>query len=391
MAKILAAFDKCKDSLAAKELCLIVKKIVEQAGRSNSVEMMPLTDGGEGFSEILTEKAEGKLSLVLASDSIGRTKEIGFGLCELEKLPDSVRELLQLPEKGRIAIVEMAKVVGLSDLSLSERNAWKTSTAGIGEVFKHLSTLNLDSILLGIGGSSTNDMGIGALNRLGMEMFSNSGKVLEFPSPENWNLLARLSRNKMVSLPAIKIACDVKNPLLGPNGATYQFGGQKGLSLEDRHSLEDQMNKMVLKLSELFPNAEKAASLEGSGAAGGIGYGLSLVYDVSMVGGFDLISNWFQMENKIIDSDLVITGEGRFDRTSLEGKGPFELIRTASDHGKKAYVFAGSVEPEAKKICQQRFPDVEIHQFGNPNLDLEQTLARAEEFLAGKIKEVQFD
>ena len=75
-----------------------------------------------------------------------------------------------------------------------------------------------------------------------------------------------------------------------------------------------------------------------------------MVYDVSMVGGFDLISNWFQMENKIIDSDLVITGEGRFDRTSLEGKGPFELIRTASDYGKKAYVFAGSVEPEEKNL-----------------------------------------
>ena len=114
---------------------------------------------GEGFSEILTEKAEGKLSLVLASDSIGRTKEIGFGLCvNWKSFRIQLRSYFNYRRKSRIAIVEMAKVVGLSDLSISERNAWKTSTAGIGEVFKHLSTLNLDSILLGIGGSSTNDM-----------------------------------------------------------------------------------------------------------------------------------------------------------------------------------------------------------------------------------------
>ena len=186
MQKILAAFDKCKDSLAAKELCMLAKKTLEEEGQEYLVDMVPLTDGGEGFVEILTLQAGGEFIPLRASDSLGRKKELVVGLCELEKLPQIVKDFLSLPDRGKIVIVEMASVVGLADLKRKERNAWKTSTVGIGEVLKYCSTLQPDAILLGIGGSSTNDMGLGALSGLGMELFSESGDLLSFPSPETW-------------------------------------------------------------------------------------------------------------------------------------------------------------------------------------------------------------
>lgn len=388
MQKILAAFDKCKDSLAAKELCILAKKTLEEVGQEYLVDMVPLTDGGEGFVEILTLQAGGEFIPLCASDSLGRKKELVVGLCELEKLPRMVKGFLSLPDRGRIVIIEMASVVGLADLKRKERNAWKTSTVGIGEVLKYCSTLELDAILLGIGGSSTNDMGLGALSGLGMEIFSESGDLLTFPSPETWSELAEVSIQKMVSLPPLKIACDVKNSLLGPTGATHQFGAQNGLSSEDIVAVEDEMNKMVQKLGNCFLDAEKNSSDEGSGAAGGIGYGLGLVYDVSMVAGFDLIRTWFNLDQKIKDSEIVITGEGRFDQTSVGGKGPFELIRKADQYHKQAHVFAGSIEDESKFFCEEQFSNVEIHEFGDRQLDLEENFARAEEFFVRKLREI---
>ena len=145
---------------------------------------------------------------------------------------------------------------------------------------------------------------------------------------------------------------------------------------------------MVQKLGESFPDAEKNSSEEGSGAAGGIGYGLGLVYDVSMVPGFDLIRTWFTLDQKIKDSEIVITGEGRFDQTSIGGKGPFELIRKADQYHKEAYVFAGSIEDESKAFCEEQFSNVEIHEFGDRQLDLEENFARAEEFFVRKLREI---
>ena len=388
MQKILAAFDKCKGSLAAKELCMLAKKTLEQEGQEYLVDMVPLTDGGEGFVEMLSTQAGGEFIPLHASDSLGRKKELVIGLCQLEKLPRMVKDFLSLPDQGRIVILEMASVVGLADLKRKERNAWKTSTVGIGEVLKYCSTLELDAILLGIGGSSTNDMGVGALSGLGMEMFSESGNLLRFPSPETWAELVKVSIQKMVSLPPLKIACDVKNSLLGPKGATHQFGAQKGLSSEDRVAVEEEMNKMVQKFKKCFPDAEKKSTEEGSGAAGGIGYGLGLVYDVSMVAGFDLIRTWFTLDQQIKDSEIVITGEGRFDQSSIGGKGPFELIRQADQYHKKAFVFAGSIEDESKTFCEEQFSNVEIHEFGYRQLDLEENFARAEEFFVRKLKEI---
>ena len=135
--------------------------------------------------------------------------------------------LLNLPNRGKLAIIEMASVCGLSDIAPKQRNPWVTSTRGVGDLLIAAKNNNADFILLGIGGSSTNDAGIGVLNSLGLSLRETTGQEIENPSPENWNNVSKLDSSTLESIPPVIVACDVNNPLLGPDGATYQFGRTK--------------------------------------------------------------------------------------------------------------------------------------------------------------------
>ena len=167
--RILSAFDKFKDSFSAQDACALVKEVASDVSSRLEVISCPLTDGGEGFVEILTPKYEGEIIKVPARDSIGREKIVEIGMVSIERLSSSVRTLLDLPPTGKLAVLEMASVCGLSDLQPEQRNPWRTSTIGVGDLLLHAKANEADCILLGIGGSSTNDAGIGALCALGME------------------------------------------------------------------------------------------------------------------------------------------------------------------------------------------------------------------------------
>lgn len=386
--RVLAAFDKCKDSLSADELCSLAKRRIEGKYREASVEKIPQTDGGEGFASILTGSMSGEMRSVCVFDSLGRTCEIQVGYLEVEKLSDEIVACLALPKSGAIALVEMASVVGLADLEVAERNPWETSTTGVGECLRECEKWGVSAILLGIGGSSTNDMGVGALHALGVGFLNELGQEVSFPCPRTWNTIRSIDVSNLVPLPPLWIACDVSNPLLGNNGATKQFGRQKGLRLEDEDSFENRMLEMARLLAKNFPDAEHKSDSPGMGAAGGIGYGLSLACNVSMVGGFSLVSKCFDLEKKIELCDVVITGEGRFDCTSLQGKGPCEILRLACKYGKKAILLAGSVQEEAVSKFMEESPSAEIHAFGRKDLSLSENLARAEELFQVKLDEL---
>lgn len=384
---ILAAFDKCKDSMSAEEISGLAKKTLEEKN-FNVVDSVPMSDGGEGFVDIFTEGGNGELIKVEGRDSVGVKREPLIGICELGNLPDSVSGLIGLPTAGKVGIIEMASISGLAQLPLEERNAWRTSTVGVGDLLKKTSQIGVDVILLGIGGSSTNDCGIGALSALGLEIINKVGSRNLFPCPDSWPEIEEIKKSDLFTLPPLKIACDVSNPLLGLNGATHQFGEQKGLSKENRIKMEGQVTELVSKLEAPFPHAKENSLFAGSGAAGGLGYGLSLGYEISLVSGFDLIASWFELGSKIKQADLVMTGEGRFDRTSLLGKAPFELIRLANLENKRSVVLAGSVEKEAVEQCRKQFPLTEVHQFGDPTLGLKKNLERAPELFVKKLKEI---
>ncbi len=282
----------------------------------------------------------------------------------------------------------MAGIVGLADLKKEERNPWKTSTKGVGEVLRYCASLEPDAILLGIGGSATNDLGMGALSALGLEITDRSSSRICFPSPERWSRISKLNAADLQKLPPLKIACDVRNPLLGTNGATHQYGGQKGLSEEDHNLMEAELKSMVLRLGEILPQAEETVKVPGSGAAGGIGYGLGLCYEVSLISGFELLRIWFDLDRKVGNCDYLITGEGKFDKTSMEGKAPFEMAGMAEKFSRTSYLFAGFVDEEAKRICQKKFSNLHIHEFGDRRLNLEENLLGGKERLMLKVREV---
>ena len=383
--RVLAAFDKCKDSLSAREICFLAKETIQKRSSEDEVNVIPLTDGGEGFAELLTHAKKGFFHSVFAKDSLGRTKEVKVGIISSQDIDPALQEFINLPCAGKIAVIEMSSIAGLADLMTTERNPWLTCTFGVGQLLKDVTSLGVSSILLGIGGSSTNDMGVGALCSLGVKFFNDAGLPITFPCPDSWSSIKQISAESMFSLPPIRIACDVSNQLLGEGGATYQFGQQKGLPPDRKKEMEEEMLKMSASLAATFQKPLSLREQEGSGAAGGIGYGLSLAFDTQFVSGFSLIEKWFKLEDAIKESDLVLTGEGRFDLTSLYGKGPYEIIRMASMHDKKVILLAGSVESEAVDQCRSEFPELEVVSFGINELSLDENLARAPEFFSNAL------
>ena len=383
--RILAAFDKCKGSLSAREICSLAKDVISSRSSLDHVQTMPLTDGGEGFADLLTNAKGGSFHSVFAKDSRGREKEVKIGIISSSDVDPDLQGFINLPCPGNIAVIEMSSIAGLADLMEEERNPWLTSTFGVGQLLKHCDKYEVSLILLGIGGSSTNDMGVGALSSLGVKFIDGDDLPVSFPSPETWSNIKEISTNSLSTLPPIRIACDVSNQLLGKGGATYQFGLQKGLCPDRKQEMEEEMLQMSASLARAFQKPLSFREQEGSGAAGGIGYGLSLAFDTSFVSGFSLISKWFNLEEAVKESDLILTGEGRFDRTSLYGKGPFEIIRMASNYGKNIILLAGSVESEAVKECKIKFPNIEVVSFGNDQLSLNENLARAPEFFSNEL------
>ena len=356
--RILSAFDKFKDSFSARDACALVKEVASDLSSDLEIISCPLTDGGEGFVEILTPKYKGEIIKVPARDSIGVEKIVEIGMVSIESLSSSVRTLLELPAFGKLAVLEMASVCGLSDLQPEQRNPWRTSTVGVGELLLHAKENQADCILLGIGGSSTNDAGIGALSALGMKVGKINGQMINFPSPDTWIDFHLSGLSDIAPMPPIRIACDVDNPLLGEDGATKQFGPQKGLKVTEVDSLEASMVRMLDKLQAFFPQAHQLSQTAGAGAAGGIGFGLSLIGDVKLVAGFDLVSQWLDLENEVSKADLIFTGEGKFDQTSCRGKGPFQMLSLAKIANKKAVLFCGSIDLDLADNCNKRFPNV---------------------------------
>ena len=176
------------------------------------------------------------------------------------------------------------------------------------------------------------------------------------------------------------------NPLLGKNGATFQFGPQKGLKDSLVEELEQQMSSMEHKLRLQFPNSSSFPDQKGAGAAGGIGYGLSLLYQVQFVAGSELVSRWMQIEQAVKWADVVFSGEGRFDHSSMGGKGPFEVIRLAAEHKKPTVLICGSIEDEMINKLSNLNPLLSHKVLANPDVNLEQNLSNGPNSFLGVCK-----
>lgn len=386
--RILAAFDKFKDSFSAEKACSILTEVSAKYGSQIIIDECPLTDGGEGFVSILGSSVKGEFLYTEARDSLGVLKKAPIALVNIAELPASVCSLLKLSQNGKLAIIEMASVCGLSDLDFDQRDPWQTSTVGVGDLLLFAAKNNADFILLGIGGSSTNDMGMGALAALGLKIFDSESLPIGNPSPNSWNDLSKIDASGMIQIPPIRIACDVDNPLLGPNGATTSFGPQKGLKKEQIDLMEKEIIRVIQHLKPGFSKVDANLELSGSGAAGGLGYGLSLACNVQFIRGSELISKWLGIEESVQQADLIISGEGYFDQSSFNGKGPFKILQLAHKHQKPAVLICGNIDRSIRSKLKKLYPLCRSKVLAIPNLSLSENLEKGSHNLALKCQEV---
>lgn len=389
---VLAAFDKFKDSLSAAQACAIAGEAIRELHPDWTVESAPLTDGGEGFVDILTQAHGGRRETVEVANARLRPVQAKLGWVSLNILPAAVRECLALPAEGELAIVELAQAGGLSSLPPEERDPWLTTTFGTGELIRHAAKEGAAAILLGIGGSATNDLGLGALEALGLLAYDHRLRPVSRLAPAQWKHVSSLGGfvNVRHRFPPVRIACDVRNPLLGPRGATTVFGPQKGLRADDIPRLERQMGKMADRLLGLFGHAPEVfgerKTEAGSGAAGGIGFGLrTALPDARYVPGFSLVSEWLQLDAKLAGADLVLTGEGAFDRSSLDGKGPASILERAAAPA-RCHIFAGSITEDARTAMSGNPALAGMHALAPADWPLARCLREAPELLRAAVR-----
>mgnify|MGYP003794937747 CR=1 FL=1 len=213
--------------MEAHEAGRIVENVLSEKHPDWTIDTVALADGGEGFCEILTGAQSGKLERHTVPGSLRQPIEARLGWVTGQDLSDQTRSDWKLTESSKIAIIEMAQASGLQELPINERDCWKTTSLGTGELIRIAVYQGADTILLGVGGSSTNDLGLGVLEALGLRFYNQDGQLLQPIRPELWDQVDHIKGSLPHKLPPFKIACDVQNPLFGPQGAAAIYGPQR--------------------------------------------------------------------------------------------------------------------------------------------------------------------
>lgn len=394
--RVLLAFDKFKDSLTAPAACDHTARVLRAAHPDWTLDLCPLADGGEGFCEILTRAAGGTVETHLVTGPRGGPVPATIGFVPLAAIPPAARTLLALPHSPitapsdsqlsalnsppQVALIEMATASGLALLASHQRDPWQTHTHGTGELIRLAADRpGVVAILLGVGGSATHDLGLGALGALGLQFHAAESSLLSPPLPARWSHISHLAGHLPSTLPPIRIACDVTNPLVGPHGAAATYGPQKGLRPADLAALDRESARLARLLCAYFHQPDALMDTPGAGAAGGISFGLMAAAGAQLLPGFDLVSAWLDLERKLAAADLVITGEGRFDDTSLTGKGPGAVAARALALGKPVHVFAGAVATLASR------PHLSLHAITPVGTPLATALRDAPALLAAAV------
>lgn len=330
---ILIAPDSLKGSLSALEFCQIVARKIQLRHANANLHLMPLADGGEGTIDAILANEAGKLITVSVQNALGQVIEAQYAI---------------LDEK-QTAIIEMAQASGLPLIKASERNPMKASSFGSGELIKDALDHGCRRFIIGLGGSATNDGGIGMLQALGAKFFAAQQREIQ-PCGQSLNEIDVIDLSgfdsRLLACEVI-IAGDVTNPLLGENGATYIFGPQKGADQSMLLELEAGMKHFAKKTLTACNISESLLAAPGAGAAGGIGFALMAYCQATMKSGFELIAEMADLDgvfaNAATRPDLIITGEGHFDNQSLHGKLIGRLSERADKHDIPMLVICGGV------------------------------------------------
>lgn len=335
--KVVVAIDSFKGSLTSIEAGNAAKKGILNACQADVV-VKPLADGGEGTTEALISGLGGEFVAVEVTGPLGRKTTARYGIMD----------------DGKTAVMEMAEASGIILLKQEELNPWEATTYGVGEMIRDAVGHGCRKFIVGIGGSATTDGGVGMLQALGVEFLDSEENPIR-PGIRDLNKICQIRMERM--LPELKecsfqIACDVKNPLCGENGAVYVYGAQKGVKEEDKPLLDRKMKHFADKTGELF-GADHSGH-EGAGAAGGLGFAfLSYLQNAELKSGIDIVLQAIQLEQELQNSDIVITGEGRLDFQTAMGKVPVGVARLAKKYNNRVIAFAGGVTEDAGKCNEE--------------------------------------
>lgn len=331
---IAIAPDSFKGSLTALEAASCIERGLKNVLLNLAVRKIPMADGGEGTVRAIVESTGGRFIKRTVKGPLGRKVKAEFGISG----------------DGKTAVIEMAAANGLALLKPKERNPMKTSTFGTGQLIKHALSLNVRHILVGIGGSATNDGGTGMARALGVRFLDVKGKTI----PEGGGALDRLSsidtskadpRLKKVT---VEVACDVDNPLTGPCGAAHVYGPQKGAT----PAMVKQLDGNLALMAELVKRdiGVDILTTPGSGAAGGLGGGLMAFTGGRLRPGVDIVIDCVKLSNRLKGCHLVITGEGRMDGQTAFGKTPSGVAREAKKLGLPVIAICGSLGADPDKV-----------------------------------------
>lgn len=333
--KVVVAIDSLKGSLSSLEAGNAIKQGIKRVYQDAKIIVKPLADGGEGTVEALVSGMNGKIETVVATGPLGDKIESSYGI---------------IPEK-RLAIMEMASIAGITLLSL-KLNPLYTTTYGLGEMIKDAISKGCNNFIIGIGGSATNDGGIGMLRALGFDLLDKDGNQVPLGARGLKDLVKIDDKNVLPELKKcqFKIACDVTNVLCGENGCSVVFGPQKGATSQMIKDMDQWLYNFANLAKKKYPHSD--ALVPGTGAAGGLGFAFLTFVKATLESGIDIILETIDLKSDLKDVDVVVTGEGCLDRQSAMGKAPVGVAKMAKLYNKPVIAFAGSVTKEAK-LCNQ--------------------------------------
>lgn len=335
--KIVISIDSLKGSLTSIEAANAIKKGILSVDNKSDVVIMPLADGGEGTVEALVQGMNGEEKVISVTGPINEKVNATYGILK----------------ETKTAIIEMAQASGLPLVPAELRNPLNTTTYGVGEIIKEAIEKGCRNFIVGIGGSATNDCGVGMLQALGFEFYDENDNLVELGG-KVLNQIKRIKTdNKLKELDEcnFKIACDVNNPLYGENGAAYIYGHQKGATEE----IVKELDKGLKNFAEVVKKdlGKDIAHIEGAGAAGGLGFGFLGFLNSKLESGIKIILDEIKLEEVVKDADIVITGEGRLDNQTAMGKAPIGVAKLAKKHGAKVIAIAGCTTPDAVKCNEE--------------------------------------
>ncbi|PHR70937.1 MAG: glycerate kinase [Arcobacter sp.] len=322
---IVIAPDSYKESLSAIEVAKSIKNGFKSIFPEATYILSPLGDGGEGTVSSMIYSMNGTLVKTRVQNALGENIDSFYGLIN----------------NNNTAVIEMAAASGLEHIKEEKRNIMKSSTYGFGELILHAIHKGVKHLILCLGGSATNDAGIGMLQALGVKFYDKNKLEIKSDASNISKIIAfdASALDKTFKNITIEVACDVQNPLCGEQGASYIFAKQKGASVEEIKILDSSLESFAILCARTFKI--DYSKYKGAGAAGGLGFALLSFLEAPLVSGIDLVLENLNLEDKIKNASLLITGEGKIDKQTLEGKTIMGLAKLSSKHKIKTIVIAG--------------------------------------------------